>query len=299
MSSSGRRFGLSNTATNTLVSTLGVLLAVGGWLTRQKAFETISLGVLGVIVIGLAVRLEFVSRSLAHLKRARPEDMAHPEFFSVVHNELEDYFLQHLRELADGYIRFTAAEIPGAYLLLYRALTSSNVHPKCVLATDLTKNPGILLTRHEYLAANRRLIDAHGSICRVFICQLDDLADKVFASDLLELVRRHKKIGVSCGLAIREHLRPQQAVDFIVFGNGAVIVEEEQADSAYTSGRSTIYFKRVDTWSSTFNDLWDDNETSAAPSILGRYEVLIEQALDHPRWSRAAVKRELAGILED
>ncbi|MFJ6070004.1 hypothetical protein ACIQFU_04040 [Streptomyces sp. NPDC093065] len=44
----------------------------------------------------------------------------------------------------------------------------------------------------------------------------DDLARRDFARSLSALVDHHRSLGVQCALAVRDRLRADQAVDFVV-----------------------------------------------------------------------------------
>jgi hypothetical protein len=52
--------------------------------------------------------------------------------------------------------------------------------------------------------------------CTGNICWAADLATERYARDLEGLVDNQRALGVHCGLAVRDHLSAEQAVDFIV-----------------------------------------------------------------------------------
>ncbi|MEV4925077.1 hypothetical protein [Streptomyces roseoverticillatus] len=90
------------------------------------------------------------------------------------------------------------------------------------------ENCSLVPRRRKYLAANRQTIEAGGKIHCLFIAYRDHLADKTHARGLLALIASHRQLGVTCGLAVHEHLHPEQAVDYILFAAAAVLVEEDR-----------------------------------------------------------------------
>jgi hypothetical protein len=84
---------------------------------------------------------------------------------------------------------------------------------------------------------------------------------------------------VQCGIAVRDRLRADQAIDFVVFANAAVLVEEEQGDAEYTRGRSSVYFKSVERWSGRYESVWGHG-AQAAPFVLQTYEVAARPMLE-------------------
>ncbi|GHF74118.1 hypothetical protein GCM10010218_64060 [Streptomyces mashuensis] len=127
------------------------------------------------------------------------------------------------------------------------------------------------------------MIEAGGEIQRLFIAYRDDLARESYARGLLALISQHREIGVTCGLAVRDQLRPELAVDYIVFAAAAVLVEEEQGDAEYTRGRSSVHFKGVDRWRDRFTSAWGHGADSA-PMALQKYELLTRPMLDGGTW---------------
>jgi hypothetical protein len=182
--------------------------------------------------------------------------------------------------------------VPPLSLLLYRTLAAMD-RDNHVKAVDLTTNPYTLLTRTEYLAANRHLIQSGGSIQRIFICHTASLLEADFVKGLLQVVDRHRGAGVECGLAIRESVRPDDAIDAVVFGRAAVLVEHAQANTEYTSGWSAVYFKRVDAWSARFARLWQRNESPAAPVLLASFEAVVRPMLIIGSWNPDSIRAAL------
>lgn len=219
--------------------------------------------------------------------------MADAVFFRVIERDVINRTVTEMEDLADGYLRVFASEVPYVSLLLFRTLATTDGTQKQIFATDLTRNPKILLTRQDYLAANRHLIKAGGSIQRIFVCRVDNLMTQSFAEDLIALVDQHRSVGVLCGLAIWDQLRATEAIDFVVFSRAAVLVEDEQGDVAYTIGRSTVHFKRVEVWLDRFFRLWEGNETPAATEQLANYEFVVRRMTSSNLWSGEQVRKSL------
>ncbi|MEU5547848.1 hypothetical protein AB0G85_36965 [Streptomyces sioyaensis] len=125
--------------------------------------------------------------------------------------------------------------MPRLSVMLVKTVVEAQSEPQRILAADLTTNPALLTRRREYLTANRQMIESGGRINRLFIAWRDDLAREEYARDLLALINQHRQIGVTAGLAIRDRLRPEEAVDYIVFAAAAALVEEEQGDATTTT----------------------------------------------------------------
>jgi hypothetical protein len=201
------------------------------------------------------------------------------QYYDLVRSELERELLSDYGEIADGHLRVYAGEVPRLSVLLVNTLTEAQSEPQRILAADLTTDPTLLAQRREYLAANRRFTSSGGRIDRLFIAYSDDLAKQDFARSLLELIGQHRDLGVTCGLAVRDRLRAEQAVDVVIFASAAVLVEEEQGDVDYQRGRSSVYFKGVERWIGRFESVWGRGGDSA-PRVLQAYEAAARPMLD-------------------
>ena len=126
------------------------------------------------------------------------------------------FFGQRNLDMKSERILLVADDAARLVALLLRTLTESPAKPKVALATDLVAPPGLLAAPPEFLAENRRLIEAGGEIRRILISWAADLAAEPYSRDLRELVDSQRATGVQCGLVVRDHLRPEQAVDFLV-----------------------------------------------------------------------------------
>jgi hypothetical protein len=263
------------------------------FLLRYDALEHVLLVVAAALIVALVAREQWLTKRQIVANRGDPAEMADAGFFQAIEHDVIKRKLNEIEDLADGYLRVFASEVPYVSILLLRTLTSSPVANKSVLATDLTRDPKILLTRREYLATNRNLVKAGGSVQRIFVCAGDHLVTPDFARDLLVLVDQHRAAGVVCGLAVREQLRPTEAVDFVVVGQAAVLVEEEQGDVGYGSGRSTVHFKRVAIWRDRFTRVWESNEYPSASEQLTVYEAATRPLLSQGSWSDHDVRLAL------
>ncbi|MFB7593577.1 hypothetical protein [Streptomyces sp. NPDC056160] len=130
---------------------------------------------------------------------------------------------------------------------------------------------------------------------RLFICWQDDLVKHEFARSLLALIDHHRSLGVQCALAVRDRLRADQAVDFVVISKAAVLLEEEQGDSDYRRGRSSVYFKQVERWAGRFESIWGHGSDSA-PFILQSYEATARPMLDAGTWNEDTVREAAARL---
>jgi hypothetical protein len=283
---------MSSTWFNTVIGVVGLAIPLIAFILQTGLAKDIALVVAAIVIVGLVVRAQRLRMAVLPARRAVSREMADPRFFERVANVVRQRFVDHINELADGYLNMYSSEVPPISLLLYRTLaeTPADGH---VRAVDLTTDPAVLLTRLEYLAANRYLIQSGGSVQRVFICGASDLLRAEFASGLMRVVDEHRDAGVECGLAVRERVRPDELVDAVIFGRAAVLVEHAQADVEYTSGWSAIYFKRIDAWVTRFDRLWRRNETAGAPAQLAAYEAACRPMLMSGAWDQPPIRTAL------
>jgi hypothetical protein len=281
---------LTSPAANTVLAVLGLIVPALAWAIGRTWAKDALLVLETVLVVAMAGHMAWVRRAYIQLRRADARNMSDAVYFNAIRTELEAELLDDFDEIADGNLYLYAADVPRISVMLYRILMETGVEPRRVLATDLTTDPRILGQRREYLAINKRLIDGGGIIRRVFICRLADLARRSFAIDLLELISHHRSIGVQCGIAVREALRPDQIVDFIVIGLAAVQVEAEQGDEVYRIGRSSVSFKFVQKWAAKFDSVWDPVETDSASARLRRYESAARAMIENGSWRPSVIR---------
>ncbi|MFJ4674041.1 hypothetical protein [Kitasatospora purpeofusca] len=273
---------LSSPVLNGVIGVVGLATPVVGWVSSAVSLEAV-LVVETVLVLLLVANHIWMRQVYIHLRRANNRAMADAKYFDLVRSQLEQELIADFGEIADGHLQVYATEVPRLSVLLLQALIDSGSEPKRVLAADLTTNPNLLTQRREYLAANRRLIEAGGTIQRLFIAFAADLVREEYARSLLQLVDHHRSLGVTCGIAVRDRLRADQAIDFVVVSRAAVLVEEDQGDADYTRGRSSVYFKQVDRWTGRFEATWGHG-AGAAPFVLQAYESAARPMLDAGAW---------------
>lgn len=284
---------LSSTAVNSVVGALGLLVPAATVLSKQESLRNAFAVVCAVLVVGIVFRDQWLKSRQLVVARGDPALMADEQFFRTIERDVVQRAVGEIEDLADGYLRVFAAEVPYISTMLFKTLLSQESVGKTVHATDLTRDPKVLMTRREYLAVNRQLVRSGGSIQRVFICRGVDMAERQFADDLLKLVDQHRAIGVTCGLAVRERLRPTEAVDFVIFGGAAVLVEDEQGGVAYAEGRSTVHFRRLEAWRDRFTTIWESNETPAATEQLARFERVVRSMTGTGQWRPDLVQEAL------
>ena len=287
---------VSSPALGTLVGAAGLLITVFGWLNGAGDVKDALLAAETALVIWVVGTQMWLHGAYVRLRRANARVMADPAFFDAMRRQLEREITSGYEDIADGRLRVYATEVARVSVLLLRTLADCAGSAKVIRATDLTTDPRLLASRSEYLAENKRFIAAGGVIKRLFICRLADLQSREFADALLSLITQHRSIGVQCGLGVRERLRADQAIDMIIYGTGAVIIEDEQGDVDYTSGRSSIDFKLVGRWIDMFDSMWPGNGVPTPVMRLQYYETTVRQMLDEGRWDAQTVRRALDAV---
>ncbi|MEU2990270.1 hypothetical protein ABZ772_07485 [Streptomyces griseoincarnatus] len=286
---------LSSQVLNALVGIAGIAIPIAAWVAEKSLLRDVLLAAETVLLLLMVANHMWLRRIYIQLRRANDRHMSDARYFALVREQLERELMAGFGEIADGHLQVYASEVPRLSVLLFQALIDSGTEPKRVLAADLTTSPDLLSQRREYLAVNRRLIEAGGTVQRLFICWQDDLAREDFARSLLELVDHHRSLGVQCALAVRDRLRADQAVDFVVVSKAAVLLEEEQGDADYRRGRSSVYFKHVERWAGRFESIWGHGPDSA-PFVLQSYETTVRPMLNGGAWDEAAVREAAARL---
>ncbi|WP_330457682.1 hypothetical protein OIB37_12630 [Streptomyces sp. NBC_00820] len=286
---------LGSPVLGTLIGIAGLVTPVIGWAVERVNLKVLLL-VQAVLILVLAAGHLWTRRAYIHLRRANNlKGMDDARYYDLVRAQLERELISDYGDIADGHLRVYASEVPRLSALLVTTLTDAASEPQRILAADLTTNPHLLTQRREYFAANRRFTENGGTINRLFIVYRHDLLKQDFAQALLKLIDRHRDIGVTCGLAVRDQLRADEAVDYVVFAHGAVLVEEEQGDADYTRGRSSVYFKGIDRWHNRFNNVWG-NGADSAPRTLQAYEAIVRPLLDAGTWDEQRAARTIDAL---
>ncbi|MFB6513668.1 hypothetical protein ACFCW4_31735 [Streptomyces virginiae] len=281
---------LSSQSLNALIGIAGLAVPLAAWVSHQTELKNLLLGVETALLVLLVANHAYLRRIYIQLRRANDRSMADAKYFAKVRSQLEQELIAGFGEIADGHLQVYSSEVPRLSVLLFKVLIDSDTTPKRVLAADLTTSPNLLTQRREYLTVNRRLIENGGTIQRLFICWQNDLIEPDFAKSLLELIDHHRSLGVQCAISVRDRLRADQAVDFVVVSSAAVLVEEEQGDSDYRRGRSSVYFKHVERWAGRFESTWGHGPDSA-PFTLAAYETAIRPMVTSGAWDEAAASR--------
>jgi hypothetical protein len=287
---------LSDPLTGTVVGLVGIAVPVVGLVSKNQQLKNLLLILCGLIISALLVRELLATHKKIVAPRGNPDKMADPEFYEKVQRDVIRQRLSDIEDMADGILRVFGSDVRAVSIMLFHELAESSDDAKQVYATDLTSNPDILRSRQEYLASNRELIKSGGAVHRIFICREADLARQDFSQDLLDVVQRHRDIGVVCGIAVTERIDPTHVVDFVVFGGAAVLIEEQQATVDYRTGRSTIQFKRIDGWIDRFKDLWEANRTPSACEQLAGYEAIVRRMMSDGKWSAKEIYEYLSRI---
>lgn len=286
---------LSSTGFNTFVGAIGLAVPIIAYAFQRENIKNVALAASMIVILGLVIRAQYLRSVSMTLRRAHAEEMSDPEFFREIESAILQRSIHHVDELADGYVTVYSSEVPLMSVLLYRVLAESRHGKRRVQATDLTTDPDILKSRQDYLAANRHLIRSGGSVERVFICYRRNLLEETFARNLLDLISEHRDIGVICGVVVRDLLRAEDAMDAVLFDRAAVLVESQQANMEYTTGWSTIHFKRVETWITRFDRVWQQNETPSATALLASYESAVRPMLAMGTWDAKRVTAAFGG----
>ncbi|NEC88072.1 hypothetical protein [Streptomyces sp. SID12501] len=270
---------------NALIGLAGIVVPVIAWVNEQTGVKNALLLTETVLVVWLTANHLWLRSRYITLRRANNlKAMDDVRYYDVIRGRLEQDLISDYGEIADGHLRVYATEVPRLSVMLVKTLVDARTDPLRILAADLTTNPSVLTQRREYLAANRRLLEAGGTIQRLFICYRADLVREDYARDLLQLIDMHRQMGVTCGLAVRDRLRADQAVDVVILASAAVLVEEEQGDADYSRGRSSVYFKGVERWTGRFESVWGHGPDSAV-TTLQSYENGIRAMLSGATWA--------------
>lgn len=161
---------LSSQTLNALIGIIGLVIPIVAWAMQQKNLTNIVLAGETVLLLLMIANHMWLRRIYIQLRRANDRHMADARYFALIRSQLERDLIADFGEIADGHLQVYASEVPRLSVLLFKVLIDSGSQPQRVLAADLTTNPNLLTARREYLAVNRQLIEAGGSIQRLFIC---------------------------------------------------------------------------------------------------------------------------------
>lgn len=189
----------------------------------------------------------------------RLSQIANPGAFLDVVNQTNRRYLDNFADLKSGFISFYGTEV-----LNVQSGWLESGRFKRIRTLDLTSNPGLLLTRDRYLRANKTFIsNPANSIERVFLIERRRLADETFRQSLQTVALMQTDMGIGIDIQFLEDLSDEQKQDFILYDDFSVLVEEKQANSDYSFGKSTAYFsrKRIKAYEEIFNAVWKKAKT--------------------------------------
>ncbi|MFB1044447.1 hypothetical protein [Streptomyces chrestomyceticus] len=286
---------LASPALTNLIGLIGIVTPIIAWLTAQGTTKNVLLVAETVIVMLLVGSHIWLRKRFITLRRTNSlRDMDDAHYYDLVRAKLERELVSDYSAVADGHMQVYASEVPRLSVMLVTTLLESQSQPQRILASDLTTDPSLLTRRREYLSANRQLLDAGGTVNRLFIAYERDLLREEYVRGLLNLVTYHRDMGVTCGLAVRDRLRADQAVDVIIIAAAAALVEDEQGDADYTKGRSTVHFKSVDRWIERFESAWG-NGAEAAPAALRTFEAAARPLLE-AGWDETRIRQTVDSL---
>jgi hypothetical protein len=284
---------LGSQAMSAALTIITLIVTVAGWIAHSPDAKNIFLGAETLLVMSVSGGYMWLHRKYIRLRRANSRQMSDPAFFDLVRSPFEDELTSDYEDIADGWLWLYAERVREVTRDLIRKLVESSSSVRRVRAVDLTTDPDLLATRLTYLAMNKTFIEAGGKVERVFVCRQEDLTNQKFCERFLKLVEAHRQIGVHCGLAVWDLLSSELAMDFVVYGTGAVLVEQEQGTVDYKRGRSCVYFKNIDRWIAKFEALWDVGGTPSAALRLQSYEAAA-RAFPGDVWDTERINESLA-----
>lgn len=286
---------LSSPVLNVLVGMAGIAMPLIAWASHRAEATGIVLATETTLLLCVVASHAWLRRSHALVRRPAGRRMSDPAYFDLVRRHIEADVVADFEELADGHLTAYGGDAARLVSLLLRTLTESPAQPKVALATDLVAPPGLLAAPPEFLGENRQLIEAGGEIRRILISWAADLATEPYSRELQELVDSQRAMGVQCGLVVRDRLRPEQAVDFLVISRAAVSVQEDRGDYGRTRGRNSAHFKNVDRWVQRHESMWGHGAHSAA-SKLAAYETTVRPMLASGSWDKDTVNACIAQL---
>lgn len=195
------------------------------------------------------------NEDLHNLNSINLNSISKPKNFLKIINKEKQKYITNFANLKSGYISFYGTEV-----LNVQSGWLEEGNYKLIQTLDLTIDPSILLTRHRYNKANQEFIAKGGIIKRVYLVPKSRLEkDVFFKENLINAVNLQRKIGVTIGLQFIDDLEPDEKQDFILYDNFAVLIEEKQANSDYTFGKSTAYFEKgkIKLYNNLFNKVWE------------------------------------------
>jgi hypothetical protein len=180
---------------------------------------------------------------------------------------------EQLRELRSSRISLYGRHVLNAQVSLMEA-TSEHKDGR-IRATDIVLRLDLWPKRTAYLRANESFLKAGGTIERIFIISSDLLTSDDDAKRLGSILEMHAAMGVKVGLQFSDVLRHEDIEDFIVYANDCVLLEVEQADVNFATGKATVFFDAdsVRKYRGKFETLQNatDRDYKAARAVLDMF----------------------------
>jgi len=191
----------------------------------------------------------------------RLSQIANPSAFLDVVYQANRRYIDNFTDLKSGFISFYGTEVLNVQSGWLESGRFSRIR-----TLDLTTNPALLLTRERYLQANKTFISKQGnSIERVFVVERGRLRDEAFRCSLQQVVSMQIEWGISVDVRLLDSLADCHQQDFILYDDFSVLVEERQANSDYSFGKSTAYFgkEKIEAYEEIFKKVWKKEKTKA------------------------------------
>lgn len=189
---------------------------------------------------------------------------------------------EQLRELRSSRISLYGRHVLNAQVSLMEA-TGREYKDARIRATDIVRRLDLWPARTAYVRANESFLKAGGTIERIFILSSDLLTSDDDAKKLASILEMHATMGVKVGLQFSDVLRNEDLEDFIVYADDCVLLEVEQADVDFATGKVTVFFDAdsVTKYRRKFETLQNatDRDYKAAREVLDRFTSLMAKPI--------------------
>lgn len=262
---------LSGTFNNiaTAITTITTTFGISFYFFKDYIFEIISL-----IEFVIIIFLIFKNKNTENIISPITKNIANEELFIEFFNEELKTSTKNLTQLNLGYLDIFSEEVKNIQTKTVSYVLKTNKN--FIDTLDLTSDPKRWLTRVDYIDANKKFIENGGTIRRVLIINEKNLINKEFVDNLIKLISTLKRIGVQTGLHFECFLKPNQLIDFIIYGNFSVLVEGKQADEDYKIASSTMKFLNTDLklYNEIFLSVW--NKNTNFPNTMEILNIFVE-----------------------
>jgi len=186
---------------------------------------------------------------------------------------------KRIGQLRAGFVKLYGDEVQRVQKEFFDYLDPRSEIENTILASDVTLHPDILLTRIVYHERNKEFIASGGTIKRLFLVPDEKLFEKEFVKDFIRILQINNDAAIDIGILPFSLLKKEQIIDFIVYGNAAVLVEDMQADISYFMGRSELKFvaSEVKFYTDSFKSLWSTRPFRAT-GIANMYRRCVQES---------------------